>query len=75
MVPGVASTHHRWYYFAGLLTTLVHTKTNTHTTFILFVSSRLDMCDRLTLWEPAYDTFVLQFRPKKQQFSVALPTP
>jgi len=29
----------------------------------------------LTLWEPACDTFVLQFRPKKQQFSVALPTP
>jgi len=29
----------------------------------------------LTLWEPAYDIFVLQFQPKKQQFSVALPTP
>jgi len=29
----------------------------------------------LTLWEPAYDIFVLRFRPKKQQFSVALPTP
>jgi len=27
----------------------------------------------LTLWEPAYDLFVLRFRPKKQQFSVALP--
>jgi len=24
---------------------------------------------------PAYDIFVLRFRPKKQQFSVALPTP
>jgi len=24
---------------------------------------------------PAYDTFVLQFWPKKQQFSVALPMP
>jgi len=29
----------------------------------------------LTRWQPAYDIFVLQFRPKKQQFSVALPTP
>jgi len=29
----------------------------------------------LTLGEPAYDIFVLRFRPKKQQFSVALPTP
>jgi len=29
----------------------------------------------LTLWEPAYDIFVLRFRPKKQQFLVALPTP
>jgi len=29
----------------------------------------------LTLWEPVYDIFVLRFRPKKQQFSVALPTP
>ena len=29
----------------------------------------------LTLWEPAYDIFVLWFRPKTQQFSVALPTP
>jgi len=29
----------------------------------------------LTLWEPAYDIFVPRFRPKKQQFSVALPTP
>jgi len=29
----------------------------------------------LTLWEPAYDIFILGFRPKKQQFSVALPTP
>jgi len=27
------------------------------------------------LWEPTYDIFVLRFRPKKQQFSVALPTP
>ena len=30
---------------------------------------------KLTLWEPAYDIFVLRFRPKKQQFLVALPTP
>jgi len=29
----------------------------------------------LTRWEPVYDIFVLRFRPKKQQFSVALPTP
>jgi len=29
----------------------------------------------LTRWQLAYDIFVLQFRPKKQQFSVALPTP
>jgi len=29
----------------------------------------------LTLWELAYDIFVLRFRPKKQQFSVALPAP
>ena len=27
----------------------------------------------LTLIEPVYDIFVLRFRPKKQQFSVALP--
>jgi len=30
---------------------------------------------RLTFWEPGYDIFVLWFQPKKQQFSVALPTP
>jgi len=29
----------------------------------------------LTRWEPAYGIFVLGFRPKKQQFSVTLPTP
>jgi len=29
----------------------------------------------LTRWEPVYGIFVLRFRPKKQQFSVALPTP
>jgi len=29
----------------------------------------------LTLWEPAYDIFVLWFWPKKQQMSVAFPTP
>jgi len=28
-----------------------------------------------TPWEPVYGIFVLGFRPKKQQFSVALPTP
>jgi len=27
------------------------------------------------LREPVYDIFVLRFQPKKQQFSVALPTP
>ena len=31
--------------------------------------------ESLTRWEPAYGIFVLGFRPKKQQFSVALPTP
>ena len=31
--------------------------------------------DTLTHWEPAYVIFVLGFRPKKQQFLVALPTP
>jgi len=25
--------------------------------------------------EPAYDIFIIRFQPKKQQFSVALPTP
>jgi len=30
---------------------------------------------KLTLIEPVYDIFVLGFRPKKQQFLVALPTP
>jgi len=29
----------------------------------------------LTLWGLVYDVFVLRFRPKKQQFSIALPTP
>jgi len=29
----------------------------------------------LTPWEPVYGIFALGFRPKKQQFSVALPTP
>ena len=29
----------------------------------------------LTRWLPAYGIFVLRFQPKKQQFSVALPTP
>ena len=29
----------------------------------------------LTLWELAYNIFILWFRPKKQQFSIALPTP
>ena len=29
----------------------------------------------LTVWEPAYNIFVLRFQLKKQQFSVALPTP
>jgi len=29
----------------------------------------------LTRWLPAYGIFVLPFRPKKQQFLVALPTP
>jgi len=29
----------------------------------------------LTRREPAYGIFILRFQPKKQQFSVALPTP
>jgi len=29
----------------------------------------------LTHLEPAYGIFLLGFRPKKQQFTVALPTP
>jgi len=29
----------------------------------------------LTRTEPAYGIFILWFRPKKQQFLVALPTP
>ena len=29
----------------------------------------------LKLWEPAYNIFVLQFHPKKQQFSVAYQSP
>jgi len=28
-----------------------------------------------TYLQPAYGMFVLRFQPKKQQFSVALPTP
>jgi len=35
------------YVFVRLLTTLAHTKSNTHTAFSLFVSSELGMCDRL----------------------------
>jgi len=30
---------------------------------------------QLTRWLPAYNIFVFRFQPKKQQFSVALPTP
>ena len=41
----------------------------------LSISYYNDLTMSLTLWELAYDIFVLQFRPKKQQFSVALPTP
>jgi len=33
------------------------------------------ICWNSTLWEPAYNIFILRFRPKKQQFLVALPTP
>jgi len=40
-----------------------------------FKSSMLDAQNLLTLEELAYDIFVLRFQPKKQQFSVALPTP
>jgi len=46
---------------AGLRKTRFFKKKTTH----LFFLTRL----------PAYSIFVLRFRPKKQQFSVALPTP
>ena len=38
---------------------------------VYFILSKLN----LTRIEPAYGIFVLRFQPKKQQFSVALPTP
>jgi len=41
-----------------------------HLSSVLCSTSNLTMW--LTLWEPAYDMFVLRFRPKKQQFLVAL---
>jgi len=40
-----------------------------------FSPRRTVAINSLTLRELAYDIFVLQFRPKKQQFLVALPTP
>jgi len=40
-----------------------------------FSSVLLNLHPSLTLWEPVYDIFVVQFQPKKEQFSVALPTP
>ena len=45
--------------------------------FVVFALSRQINKQKIckTLWEPVYDIFVLQFRPEKQQFSVALPTP
>jgi len=39
------------------------------------LSTNLTDPDWLTRWLPAYGIFVLRFRPKKQQFSVALPMP
>jgi len=38
-------------------------------------TANLNHICQLTLSEPVFDMFVLRFRPKKQQFSVALPTP
>jgi len=38
-------------------------------------SQRWELLPWLSRWLPAYGIFVLRFRPKKQQFSVALPTP
>ena len=42
-----------------------------HTILLWWVSST----NFLTSWEPVYGIFVLGFRPKNQQFSVAIPTP
>jgi len=42
-----ASTYRKSYYSAVHQTTLAHTESNTHTAFILFVSSGLGICDRL----------------------------
>jgi len=47
VVPRVPSTYHRSYYSLRLLTTLAHNESNMPTTFILFMSSRIGMCDRL----------------------------
>jgi len=46
VVPRVAST-------ARLLTSLAHTESNMRTTFVLFVSSRLNMGDRLPVVTPS----------------------
>ena len=51
---------------------LVSNHTKIHTSYSLKLSERPR---RLTRWEPAYVIFVLRFRPKKQQFLVALPMP
>jgi len=48
--------------------------THKHELWIWFPPSCAVM-KAVLLWEPAYDIFVLRFRSKKQQFSVALPTP
>jgi len=60
----------RWYKIALLP---IQNHTNNLITFVLD-SSRV-CTDFSQHFEPAYDIFVLQFRPKKQQFLVALPTP
>ena len=51
-------------------------KTTFHNTCIYCLTADLPITSdsKLTLWEPAYDIFVLRFRPKKQQFLVALAT-
>jgi len=42
VVPRVTSTYRRSYFSVGLLTTMVHTESNMHTTIILFYSCLAD---------------------------------
>jgi len=56
------------YRFYWALSTLLHKRVRSNVWL-------LPLLHYLTLWEPVYDIFILRFRPKKQQFSVALPMP